>query len=375
MFGESSKSKRQSHSSSRSSHSSRRSQRPSRQPFIVDSPEEPTNQRGIEPLIIEPSPRMGESRRSHRPSRQPSIVDSPKEPMGSSSQATQYQFLRLPTEEEMKTPPLNLPPDLPPHTMTNKYGNFQVQRGLEARGVGFSGTSHSTEIGMTPNMLTRKGTHKRSTGYTKGSEIEVIQTVRSGTKTKKGDDINWRTTARDHGYKKVNGSGQPINSDGELIYAHRPDLTEQQTGTGWRVDQADKNSPFHGETHDGSLGRHHFLKKSEKARLRDAPTIVEPGFHFDAMTTAMDKKTGKEFGTVRWGFEAEENDKKERWLKSRTPTFLEDDLKSKDATVREEALQWNRGRREAYEQWNQAAPRKEQANRDHEEVTRIPRRN
>ena len=104
------------------------------------------------------------------------------------------------------------------------------------------------------------------------------------------------------------------------------------------------------------------------------------------MSTAMDKKRGKEFGTVKWGYNVRQNDQEESILNTRHLTLLEDDLKLKDTTG-EEARDWDRGRRAAYRQWNRAAPGKEQENirqeqrkaeeyrREPEKVTRIPRRN
>ena len=122
--------------------------------------------------------------------------------------------------------------NLPPDTLENKYGEFQVQRDVKVGQPPF-GRSHSTKIEMTPNWRTRKP----STGYTQGSDVDFVQVVRSGT------DDNWKTTPADHGYQ-VNESGQAINPQGEPQYAHRAELTEQQTGTGWRVDQTFQDTPF-----------------------------------------------------------------------------------------------------------------------------------
>ncbi|WP_319423587.1 hypothetical protein [Pleurocapsa sp. FMAR1] len=89
------------------------------------------------------------------------------------------------------------------------------------------------------------------------------------------------------------------------------------------------------------------------------------------MTIAMDKKTGKDLGTVRWGFGVGRNEQGESRLDTRYPTLLEDDLKLEGAAG-EEAREWDRVRREAYRQWNQAAPGQERANENHKRVTRIP---
>lgn len=264
-----------------------------------------------------------------------------------------------------------VPTQFPPDTLNNKYGDFQIQRGVEVGRRPPFGRSYSTEIEMTPNRHTRRSD---SLGV-KASKIDFVQVVRSGT------DDNWKTTAADHGYQ-TNESGQPID------YAHRAELTEQETGTGWRVDQTNYDTPFHGESHSGDVGRHHFTKQAESARLKDGPEIVEPGYKFEAMSTAMDKKTGKEFGTVEWGFNVDRNDRGESILRDRPPTFLEDNLKSEDESVRNEARERDRGRLAAYEQWNRAASGKEEANRKEAErrqregiskerpipVTRIPRR-
>jgi hypothetical protein len=79
------------------------------------------------------------------------------------------------------------------------------------------------------------------------------------------------------------------------------------------------------------------------------------------MTTAMDMKTGKVLGTVEWGFYVRQNERGESHLESYPPTFLEDNLKL-DGEQGELARERNRGRKAAYERWNQAAPGKEQEN-------------
>lgn len=286
--------------------------------------------------------------------------------------ATQSQPSRLQGVEDLQ----NLPPD----TLKNKYGTFEMQRGVEERGTGTFDQSYSTKIGMTPNWRTRNPKSLMA----QGSDIDFVQVVRSGT----GD--NWKTTAKDHGYK-TDESGKPIDPEGKPIFAHRAELTEQETGTGWRVDQSMYDTPFHSEAHlpiTPEVGRHHLLKENETARLEDKPTIAGPGYKFDAMSTAMDKKTGKEFGTVEWGFNVDQNDQGESILRDRPPTLLEDNLKL-DGKLGEEAKQRNLGRIAAHKQWNRAASRKEQANKEEakrrkeagsdrpgpsQQVTRIPRK-
>jgi hypothetical protein len=267
--------------------------------------------------------------------------------------------------------------NLPPDTLKNKYGKFQVQRSVEVGSQPF-GRSYSTEIEMQPNRHTRS---PESWGI-RGSEIDFVQVVQSGT------DDKWKTTAQDHGWSgETDESGKAINSEGKPCFLHRAELTEQETGTGWRVDQSFKNTPFHQESFPedkakAQVGRHHLLKKNETAKLSDKPTIAGPGYKFDAMSTAMDKKSGKEFGTVEWGFEVKQNAQGESTIKDRPPTLLEDNLKLKGPEG-EAARERNRGRRAAYRQWNQAAPGKEQENRRQiaqradnvrpaEQVTRIP---
>lgn len=265
--------------------------------------------------------------------------------------ATRPQTPQLHGKEDLQ----NLPPD----TLKNKYGKFQVQHGVKDGPQPPFYQSYSTKIEMEPNIRTRSS---KSLG-TRGSDIDFVQVVRSGT----GD--NWRTTAQDHGWKgATDESGKPINSEGKPQFLHRPELTEQQTGTGWRVDQSEKSSPFHQESAPedkakAKVGRHHLLKENETAELKDSPTIAGPGYKFDAMSTAMDKKSGKEFGTVEWGFKVEQNAQGESTIKDRPPTLLEDNLKLKGPEG-EAARERDRGRRAAYEQWNQAAPGKEQAIRD-----------
>ena len=260
-------------------------------------------------------------------------------------------------------------------TLKNKYGKFQVQRNLGVGPPPFGG-SYATGIQMQPNIRTR------------GSEIDFVQVVRSGT------DDKWKTTAQDHGWNgQTDKSGKPINSEGKPYFLHRAELTEQKTGTGWRVDQSNKNTPFHMESKPedktkAQVGRHHLLKKSETAELKDSPTIAGPGYKFHAMTTAMDKKSGKEYGTLDWGFDVDENAQGEQVIMPLKPTLLEDNLKLKGSEG-DAARERDRGRKAAYEQWNQAAPGKEQANRDEvkrkikagadnvppaKQVTRIPRR-
>ncbi|MBN4004302.1 hypothetical protein [Nostoc sp. LPT] len=268
--------------------------------------------------------------------------------------ATQSQIPQLQGVENLQ--------DLPQDTLKNKYGKFQIQRDVMV-GAGDFGKAYSTEIEMTPNIRAR------------GSKIDFVQTVRSSI------NDNWKTTAVDHGWTgETDESGKPIDSEGKPKFLHRSELTEQQTGTGWRVDQSGYSTPFHSEAHleiTPKVGKHHLLKKSDSAQLVDRPTIAEQGYKFDAMSTAMDKKTGKEFGTVEWGFNVGQNEQGEPTLEGRTPTLLEDNLKL-DGEPGREARERDRGRKAAYEQCNQAAPGKERANREEantrspKQVTRIP---
>lgn len=124
------------------------------------------------------------------------------------------------------------------------------------------------------------------------------------------------------------------------------------------MDQSLKNTPFHQESlvqdrAKADAGRHHFLKENEPARLVDRPAVAGQGYKFDAMSTAMDKKSGKEFGTVEWGFKVDQNDQGESIIRDRPPTFLEDNLKL-DGPLGEEARERDRGRRAAYERWHDA---------------------
>ena len=320
-----------------------------------------------------------DSTSSKQPQRQPSPKLEPtNNPPAGTAQSEQDVITQIPAAgtAQSELPQLrgveNLQ-NLPPDTLKNKYGKFQIQRDVRVGPPPF-GKSYSTEMEMTPNMRAH------------GHKIDFVQTVRSGT------DDNWKTTATDHGWTgETDKSGKPIDSEGKPKFLHRSELTEQQTGTGWRVDQADYSTPFHSEGHSGlspDVGKHHFTKKSDSANLVDRPAIAGQGYKFDAMSTAMDKKTGKEFGTVEWGFSVGQNEKGESTLSERPPTFLEDNLKL-DGEPGREARERDRGRKAAYEQWNQAAPGKEQANRKEverkknvgavnvrppEQVTRIPRR-
>ena len=243
---------------------------------------------------------------------------------------------------------------LPLKTLENEYGTFQMQRGVQWGGKGDFDQSYSAEISMTPNK------HTRSSKSLHASEIDLVQVVRSGTGN------NWNTTPTELGHRgPTDESGRPIDSEGKPQLVHRAELAEQQTGTGWRVDQSLQDTPFHSESHtpDNPPGKHHRLKKSDPVHLIDRPEIAGEGYKFDAMTTAMDKKTGKEFGTVEWGFRVEQNDQGESTIRERTPTFLEDNLKLGGQASRE-AHQRNGGRIAAYDRWNQAAPGKEQFNEE-----------
>lgn len=287
--------------------------------------------------------------------------------------ATQLQLSKL-HEGDVK--------QYPPNTLNNKYGEFQVEHGVGPGPLPF-GRGYSTEIEMNPNWRTRD---PKSLG-TRGSDIDFVQVVRSGTGN------NWKTTAKDHGHTgQTDESGKPLDEEGNPKFLHRAELTEQQTGKGWRVDQSQKNTPFHQEAlpedpAQARAGRHHLLKENEPARLSDRPAIAGPGYKFDAMSTAMNKKTGKEFGTVEWGFHVDQNKQGEPILRPHTPTLLEDNLKL-DGEPGRQAHERNRGRIAAYEQWNQAVPMKEQANiaevnrlknegvqavRPPQQVTRLPR--
>lgn len=271
----------------------------------------------------------------------------------------------------------------PPNTLNNKYGSFQVKHGVDVVPTLPFNRSYSTNIEMNPNWRTRD---PRSLG-TQGSDIDFVQVVRSGT----GDE--WKTTAQDHGHTGLidPSTRKPLDQEGNPKFLHRAELTEQQTGTGWRVDQTNYDTPFHGEAHtplspNMGRGRHHLTKENERATLKDKPAIAEPGYKFDAMSTAMNKNTGKEFGTVEWGFHVE-NEQGESILRPHPPTLLEDNLKL-DGEPGRQAQERNRGRLAAYEQYNRAAPMKEQANiaeenrlrnegsqevRPPQPVTRIPR--
>ena len=335
MYAEPSKQRRQSRSNSRDSTSSKQ---PQRQP----SPKlEPTNN---------PPPVPAQSEQD--------VITQIPPPVATLSQQPQLQGV-----ENFQ----NLPPDI----LKNKYGKFQIQHDVRT-GLQPFGKAYSTEMEMTPNIRAR------------GSKIDFVQTVRSSI------NDNWKTTATDHGWTgETDESGKPIDSEGKPKFHHRSELTEQQTGTGWRVDQSEQDTPFHSEGHSEltpDVGKHHLLKKSDSANLVDRPTIAGQGYKFDAMSTAMDKKTGKEFGTVEWGFNVGQNEQGEPTIEGRTPTLLEDNLKL-DGEPGKEAHERDRGRKAAYEQWNKAAPGKEQANikeverkknagadnvRPPKQVTRIP---
>lgn len=325
MFGESSRSRRQSRSSSKNSTSSRGSQKRSSRLSVVDWPEEQTE---------------------------------------SAPQATQRQVPKLYSEsgEELSS---GYP--LYESELNNKYGNFSVRHELDTQAGSDYGLGYNTNITMKPNWRTRD----RSTGYIGSSEVDFIQSVRSAHRD--GNRTNWKTTAADHGYT-VNESGQAIDRNGTPIFADRAELTEQRTGTGWRVDQSYYNSPYHHEAHSlpafGEGGRHHFIREARPVTLRDKPAIVRPGYKFDAMSTAMNKNTGQELGTLRWGFGVREDEQGNSRLETRTPSWLEDDLKLKGRAGRE-AREWESGKRASFDQWNEYARRKEELN-PNTPVTRIP---
>jgi hypothetical protein len=326
MLGESSRSKRQSRSSSKNSTSSRGSQKRSSRLSVVDWPEE-----------------QSESAPQATKREVPKLYGEFGEELSSGSQLHQSE-------------------------LKNKYGNFSVQHKLDIQAKSDYNLGYTTNIAMTPNRRTRDP----RTAYTRGSEIDFVQTIRSGYGD--GDRTNWKTTAADHKYQ-VNESGQAIDENRQPRFAHRAELTEQQTGTGWRVDQTHYDSPFHHEAHSegvlGEGGRHHFTRETRPVELRDRPSITGPGYKFDAMSTAMDKRTGKNYGTLRWGFGVGQNERGEPRLETRKPSWLEDDVKLKGAAG-EEARAWDRGRRASYQQWNESAPRKEKVNQNNRTVTRIP---
>lgn len=440
MGSESSKSKRHSSSRSKSSSSSKRSPKPSHPPTVVDwseaqieatpsvtqnkvflesepgkffSPvdeferlkakkeyEESLAQQSIEPRIIEWSPRAYEessrakrqsrssssSKRSPKPSHPPSVVDWPEETIEATPPVTQPLAHSQSAEPELYGESGNkfsvknrLPGEEKERflkkELNNKYGKYSVEHGIDAQKTkahGF-GLGYDTDITYTPNYRTRD----RDSKYTKGSEIDFVQSVRTGIRDSNGT-TRWKTTAADHGYS-VDESGQTIDKKGNPTYTHRADLTEQETGTGWRVDMTRYDTPFNHEGHSDAISgegaRHHFGKgKTRPVRLGDTPAIDEPGYVFHATTTAMDKKTGRERGTVRWGFGVEQDEQGRSILNTRRPTFLEDDMKL-EGSAGEEARQWNEGRKSSYRRWNNAAPRKEEDNRRKgrpKEVTRIP---
>jgi hypothetical protein len=326
MLGESSRSKRESRSSSKSSTSSRGSQRRSSRLSVVDWPEE-----------------QSESAPQATKREVPKLYGKFGEELSSGYQLHQSE-------------------------LQNRYGTFSVQHELDTQAGSDYALGYTTNIAMKPNRRTRD----RSTGYIKSSEIDFVQSVRSGYAD--GDRTNWKTTAADHGYQ-VNESGHAIDRNRQPIFAHRAELTEQQTGTGWRVDQTNYDSPYHHEAHSqGALsqgGRHHFTRETRPVELRDTPAIVRPGYKFDAMSTAMDKRTGKNYGTLRWGLEVRQDERGDSILETRTPSWLEDDLRLKGAAG-EEARDWERGRRASYQRWNESAPIKEKVNPDNRPVTRIP---
>lgn len=315
MYDEPSKQRGQSRSSSRNSTSSRRSQRQPSQPPVTAPPEEQD--------VITPIPR-------------PEIAQS--------------QLKKLQGVEQLQ--------ELPPDKLENKNGIFQIQHDVKVGPPPF-GLAYSTEIEMTPKWRTRSF---ESLGI-RGCNIDFIQAVRSST------DNNWKTTAKDHGYHgPTDESGRPIDEQGNPVFIHRAELTEQETGTGWRVDQSMKNTPFHEESlhkdkADARAGRHHLLKRNESVKLKDKPAIAGEGYRFDAMSTAMSKTTGREFGTVEWGFSVDRDEQGEPILKNRPPTFLEDNLKL-DGEEGEEARERNRGRLASYRKWNEVALGQEQNNQE-----------
>jgi hypothetical protein len=246
-------------------------------------------------------------------------------------------------------------------TLRNKYGKFEIGSGVGTGGQGPFYKNYSADIKLTPSFRTRSSESLRTHG-SDVDDVDMVQVVRSGF------DDGWKTTAKDHGWTGATDDlGKPIDEDGNPKFLHRAELTEQKTGTGLRVDQAMYDTPFHSDAHTpDSVGRHHFTKKSDPVELSDKPAIAGPGHKFDVMTTAMKKRSGKELGTVEWGFKVGKNEQGESTFEEHPPTFLEDNLKLKGQQGKE-ARARKIGRDAAFDQWNLSAPGKEQANRENYE--------
>lgn len=173
----------------------------------------------------------------------------------------------------------------------NGFGDFEAQHGLQSRPSASSWGGYYFNLEMTP---------KETTGE---SEIGFVQVARQ---SESGGDISKEATD----YK---------------MNDYFAGLTEQESG--WALDRANASrdkTPFYGMYNDSAGNTQQYSTSKvgkfggSKALLHDVPSVgMKDKMEFTA--TAMDMKTGKEFGAVAWGFEYNEADKV---YKEETPKLI-----------------------------------------------------
>lgn len=194
--------------------------------------------------------------------------------------------------------------------LTGTFGEFSVKHGLtKAPSKGDLG-EYAAHIEMTPNKQTGD------------SKIAFVQVVRSANEP---------------------GSAWHTKKDDPGMTADRAKRTDAKSGM--RVDRADPaedKTPFYGMYKDdkGQLNAYSTARVGwfggPKPMLDDAPSVADPRTR-EFVATAMDTKTGTEFGAVNWGFSF---DSKSKHSGEVTPNLV--DAKSDLIKGRDTAMdKWN----------------------------------
>ena len=240
-----------------------------------------------------------------------------------------------------------------PVSLSNDFGSFTVTRGVASRGSGNWGLSYEIVVKMVPKYAARN------------SKIDFVQTVRTGEASK------WNTTAADFGWRgEVDEFGMPLDKSGNPVFIEKIARTEITTGTGWRIDMPNYDTPFYSKGHvpdNPNVGEYKYLWRSTPAILNDAPTIIKVGYKFEAITTAMDMTTGKTFGAVEWGFRVDPGTDGNGVLVEYTPSLLAGNLQDENIDEKSAAEEREKGLLLAFKRWNEVYAKQEQM-----DVTKVP---